>query len=156
MSYSTIYPFPLFSQLEAPATSDLFPAKGPDLKKICSQFESIFITHLLRQMRKGLPKSDFLGGGIVADILRDQWDQILAEKIAQGGGFGLAKILYEKVSQQEAKGKYEVDHLPANKVPGLSLSAKRRDVAKSNRGDLIAHGKGEIVSSPPRLSGSWQ
>lgn len=103
MSYSTIYSFSLFSQLEAPSTSDPLQAKEEELKKICSQFESIFINHLLRQMRKGLPKSDFLDGGIVGDIFRDQWDQILAEKIAQGGGFGLAKILYEKVSQQEAK-----------------------------------------------------
>lgn len=103
MSYSSIYSFSLFNQLKAPSTSDFLPRREEELKKICSQFESIFITQLLRQMRKGLPKSDFLDGGIVGDIFRDQWDQILAEKIAQGGGFGLAKILYEKVSQQEAK-----------------------------------------------------
>lgn len=102
MSYTSIYSFSLFSELGAPS-SDLLSSKEEELKKICSQFESIFITHLLRQMRKGLPKSDFLGGGIVGDILRDQWDQILAEKIAQGGGVGLAKILYESVSQQEEK-----------------------------------------------------
>jgi len=103
MSYSDIYSFSLFSQPGAPSTSDILPTKEKDLKKVCSQFESIFITHLLRQMRKALPKSDFLGGGVVGDIFRDQWDEILAEKIAQGGGIGLARVLYEKVSHQESK-----------------------------------------------------
>lgn len=117
MSYSSIYSFSLFSQLRAPSTSDFSQTKEKDLKKMCTQFESIFITHLLRQMRKALPKSDFLGGGIAGDIFRDQWDEVLAEKIAQGGGIGLAKILYEKVSHQESKGEYEVDHVAASNVP---------------------------------------
>jgi len=123
MSYSSIYSFSLFNQSGTSSTSDILPTKGKDLKKVCSQFESIFIAYLLRQMRKALPKSDFLGGGIVGDIFRDQWDEIMAEKIAQGGGIGLAKVLYEKVSHQE-KGKYEVDHVPASKVPRLSLRTK--------------------------------
>jgi len=103
MSYSSIYSFSLFNQPGASSTSDILPTKEKDLEKVCSQFESIFITHLLRQMRKALPESDFLGGGIVGDIFRDQWDEILAKKIAQGGGIGLARFLYEKVSQQESK-----------------------------------------------------
>ena len=103
MSYSSIYSFSLSNQSGTSSTSDILPTKGKDLKKVCSQFESIFIAYLLRQMRKALPKSDFLGGGIVGDIFRDQWDEIMAEKIAQGGGIGLAKVLYEKVSHQESK-----------------------------------------------------
>lgn len=81
--------------------------KMPDeesLKKVCREFESIFLTYLVRQMRKAIPKSDFLEGGLAGEFYRDQWDQVLAEKMTEGGGIGLAKILYQQL--QKSGGKY--------------------------------------------------
>lgn len=88
--------FPLWKKGKLPGEEDL--------KKICRQFESIFLTYFVRQMRKAIPKSDFLEGGLAGEFYRDQWDQALAEKMAEGGGIGLAKILYQQL--QKNGGKY--------------------------------------------------
>jgi len=67
MLYPLTYSFSLFNQPKLPSTSNLQQLKKKDVRKICSQFESIFITYLLRQMRKSIPKSDFLEGTMLKE-----------------------------------------------------------------------------------------
>jgi len=121
MLYPLTYSFSLFNQPKLPSTSNLQQLKKKDVRKICSQFESIFITYLLRQMRKSIPKSDFLEGTMREEFFREQWDEILAEKIAQGGGIGLAEILYEKVRHQESKMRMSLPGVKrrSNPAPGF-------------------------------------
>ena len=79
--------------------------KPKDAKEICSEFESIFIRHLLQQMRKTLPKSDFLDGGITGEFFNSQWDETLAQKIAEGGGIGLGNAIYSSLFPNSLGGK---------------------------------------------------
>jgi len=88
----------LFS-LNSPLSKEKGKLKPKDAKRVCSEFESIFISYLLHQIRKALPKSDFLDGGIAESFFNSQWDEVLAQKIAEGGGIGLAKIIYSSLSR---------------------------------------------------------
>lgn len=73
-----------------------------NLEKTCSEFESIFLTSLLRQMQGSFSGSDLLGNGMEGKIIKWMWSQIMAQKIVEGGGIGLGKMLYEKLNK--AKG----------------------------------------------------
>jgi len=72
--------------------------KKEDLKTVCTEFESIFLTSLLKELEKTSLHSDLLGEGIDAEIVRGMWTQVLAQKIAEGGGIGIKNMLYKQLS----------------------------------------------------------
>jgi len=67
------------------------------LKKACADFESIFISYMLKTMRRTIPQSglnDFPGKDIYTMLL----DQKVAEDVAKrGGGLGLQEMLLRQL-----------------------------------------------------------
>ena len=97
-------PIPLKDPLPTPTP----PGKGPGvknineakLKKACEDFESIFISQMLKEMRKSIPKSGLLDGGDRQDMYISLFDEELSKSLAKRGGIGLGKILYQNVLNQ--------------------------------------------------------
>jgi len=71
------------------------------LKKACEDFESIFISQMLKVMRQSIPKSGLLDGGSQQDTYLSLFDQELSKSMAKRGGIGLGKILYQNIMTQE-------------------------------------------------------
>ena len=65
------------------------------LQKACSDFESIFINHMLKSMRATVDESGLIENSNASQIIKSMFDENLAKGIAKGGGVGLAKILFE-------------------------------------------------------------
>jgi len=97
--------------LIAPVSSSSTPdpvGKGPGVKKIdeeklkkaCGDFESIFISQMLKEMRKSIPKSGLLDGESQQDMYLSLFDEELSKSMAKRGGIGLGKILYQNVMNQ--------------------------------------------------------
>jgi flagellar protein FlgJ len=93
----------LYSQGSPSANSD---TKNGDLelKGACEQFESLFLEDLLRIMRESIPKTGLFDGGRGEEIYRSLLDQEMAERMAAAGGVGLARILFERLRMESAKG----------------------------------------------------
>ncbi len=75
-------------------------AQRPDqekLKRVCADFESIFIRQILQAMRQTLPEGGFIKGGPEKEIFQSLFDEELSKKIAGGRGWGLAKMLYQQL-----------------------------------------------------------
>lgn len=97
-------PIMLKDPLPTPTPAD----KGPEvknideakLKKACEDFESIFISQMLKEMRKSIPKSGLFDGGSEQDAYLSLFDEAFSKSIAQGGGIGLGKILYQNIMKQ--------------------------------------------------------
>ena len=53
------------------------------LEAACTEFESLFIHHLFKEMRQTIPKSDFLDGGMAEDIYTDMFDAQVANKLSK-------------------------------------------------------------------------
>jgi len=70
------------------------------LKKACGDFESIFISQMLKEMRKSIPKSGLLDGGSQQDMYLSLFDEELSKSMAKRGGIGLGKILYQNITKQ--------------------------------------------------------
>ncbi len=64
------------------------------LQKACTEFESIFINHMLKSMRSTVEKDGLFGNSTESQIMDSMLDENLALGIAKGGGIGLAKILF--------------------------------------------------------------
>ena len=74
----------------------------PDLKekkdvkgfeKAAKEFESYFVSYLLKKMRDTVPKSGLLDSGAGGEIYKSMMDEKVAEGIAGSGGFGLSQLL---------------------------------------------------------------
>jgi len=69
------------------------------LRKACQDFESVFITYLLKSMRKTVPKTEFTGGGPNKDMYLSMMDEEIAKAVARGPGIGLAASIYQQFNQ---------------------------------------------------------
>ncbi len=68
------------------------------LKQVCSEFESILLGILYRQMKATVPKSEFFLGSIARDVFESMLDDRLIQEAAKSGGMGLAQSLYRQLS----------------------------------------------------------
>jgi len=82
--------------------------KNDRLMDACRDFESVFVTQLLKNMRSTLSEEDpLMGKGLGGNMYRDLFDQEVAKKISEGKGIGLADKLYrdmEKMMGNETEG----------------------------------------------------
>jgi flagellar protein FlgJ len=69
-----------------------------ELKKACSELESLFIYYLLKEMRATVPKSGFISGGKAEDIYTSMLDSQLAKDLSSKGGIGLSSMLLNQLS----------------------------------------------------------
>lgn len=88
----------------APRAKDARGAQGAsfqpvhrDLKKACEDFESLFISMIMRQMLDSIPRSKTTVAG--AGIMDSLADHAFSQQIAKSGGFGIARSLYLELSR---------------------------------------------------------
>jgi flagellar protein FlgJ len=74
----------------------------PKLKTACDEVESLFIHHMLSEMRKTVTKSGLFDGGRAEEIYTSLMDAELAKTMAASGGLGLARMLQEQMSAPAA------------------------------------------------------
>lgn len=75
-------------------------ASQEKLKKACADFESIFLSYMLKTMRASASEIDPVGKSHESKILYAMYDEKLSEEIAGSGGIGLANILLEKLKNR--------------------------------------------------------
>ena len=71
-----------------------------ELKEACKGFEGMFLGLMYKQMRATVPKNELFGESNGQKIFQDMYDQKLMDNIADGGGIGLADMLYKQLSPQ--------------------------------------------------------
>ena len=76
------------------SANDLRQAK---LERACSDFESIFITYMLKSMRSAVTEDGLLENSNESNIIRSMFDENLALEMAKGKGMGLGKMLFESL-----------------------------------------------------------
>ncbi len=107
------------------------------LRKACTDFESLFISKLLANMRKTVGESSLFGDGMGADIYQSLFDTQLSEKIAEGGGFGIGAILYKELTGKEVSNGNELkpEATSINKI----IKNKSFNLSQSSVFDRISH-----------------
>ena len=73
------------------------------LKKACHELESLFIGHLLKEMRATVTKSGFLNGGRAEELYSSMLDGQLAKELSAKGGIGLATLLVDNLESKTAQ-----------------------------------------------------
>ncbi|NDV17838.1 flagellar biosynthesis protein FlgJ [Pseudodesulfovibrio sp. JC047] len=79
--------------------SDGVDTKEQQLKKACQNFEAVFIGKLWQQMKQSVPKEGYLHSK-QEDSYMGMFDKEFSEKMAQGGGIGLADMIFSQLSEK--------------------------------------------------------
>ena len=80
-------------------------SSGKDkISQVASDFESLFASQMLKEMRKTLDPETMFGGDS-GDVYGGMFDQFVGQQIAQSGGFGLAKMLRETLQHEQPAGR---------------------------------------------------
>ncbi len=78
--------------------------KGPDdrdcreLRAACRQFESLFLSMMLREMRKTVPHDGILPQSNADDIYQSLFDSQLADVLAARESTGLTEFFYQQLA----------------------------------------------------------
>ncbi len=78
--------------------------KGEDtesLYRACQDFESVFISYLLKSMRKTVPRAESMNDGSRQDMYLSMMDDEIARAVAKGPGIGLAASIYRQLNQSK-------------------------------------------------------
>ena len=67
------------------------------LHEVAQQFESVFITMMMKAMRDSLPKDGMFASSQM-DTYQEMMDQQLALDLSQGDGLGLAAVIERQLS----------------------------------------------------------
>jgi flagellar protein FlgJ len=68
------------------------------LKKVCKDFESLFIAQVLKSMRSAVASEGLIGNSNEGQIIQAMFDENLAISIANGGGMGIGDLLYQQLT----------------------------------------------------------
>jgi flagellar protein FlgJ len=80
----------------------------PRLQAACAEMESLFLSHLLKEMRATVEKSGFISGGQAEEIFTSLLDVEISKKMSAAGGIGLSTILLEQLAGK-SPGKDKLD-----------------------------------------------
>ncbi len=112
---SSISPMPLLSPnspVEIAYAARERSADNDQIAKVAADFESLFASQLLKEMRKTLdPETMFGGDG--GDVYGGMFDQFVGQQMSQGGGFGLAKMLRETLRREQQSERPPIWSAPA-------------------------------------------
>ena len=78
--------------------AQLSPSRKQDeakLKEACDQFESLFLSQMLKEMKKSVPKAE--DANKEQDTYDDMMYDEIAKSMAASGGIGMANVLYQQV-----------------------------------------------------------
>ena len=70
----------------------------PRLRTACAEMESLFLSHLLKELRATVDKSGFIDGGQAEEIFTSLLDAEISKKMSAAGGIGLSAILLEQLT----------------------------------------------------------
>ncbi|MEE4357601.1 MAG: rod-binding protein [Desulfococcaceae bacterium] len=84
-----------FSKKESAGNADMKNGEA-----VCHEMESLFLHHLLREMRASVPASGLWGKNNGEKIFTDMLDGQLASELSAKGGIGLALMLMEQLQKK--------------------------------------------------------
>lgn len=71
-----------------------------ELRKVCQDFEAIFMNMMYRQMKATIPKSDLMPADAGREMFESMLDEKLMEEASSERGMGLADALYKQLSKK--------------------------------------------------------
>ena len=73
------------------------------LKEACKDFEALFLSSLLKAMRKTVPKTNLFGSGSGEETFQEMMDVEVSKSAAKTSSMGIADMLYRQLTDEMAR-----------------------------------------------------
>lgn len=83
------------------AVSFINDSEDAEMRRACKDFEAVFISYLLKSMRRTIPKTGLAQNELCCDIYTSMMDDEIANAVAKGPGIGLADALYRQLTERK-------------------------------------------------------
>jgi soluble lytic murein transglycosylase-like protein len=124
------------------ASRSLDPQSKVKLQKVVREFESLLVGYMLKSMKEGVPKSELDSEGFGNGVLDEMADGQFANSMTQNRSFGLADMLYKKITGESLPSQSAVQ------AAGSTAPAVRHTVMPAS-GHRVMHGMmNKPVSAP--------
>jgi murein DD-endopeptidase MepM/ murein hydrolase activator NlpD len=115
------------------------------LRKVAQEFESLFISYLLKVMRETIEESGLTEGGVGKGIYTDLFDQELSRSVARSGGaLGISDMIYRRLGPEGSKSDASTLVPATRSSPGRRETQKLVPATNSLSGGTDANTKSEI------------
>ena len=90
----------------SPISVPLDVMRGPNLnesarnEKALQELEGVFLNLLMKEMRKSVPQAGLFGESHAQKMFTEMLDEVYAQKMAESGQLGLAKMMAEQIELQ--------------------------------------------------------
>ena len=91
---------PTFAQMLSSSIKHNKEGEKRKLMDACHDMEAIFISKMLKEMRKNVEKGEWLNGGFAQEIFEDMLYDEYSKQMSRNSNMGLAKMLYEEMSKK--------------------------------------------------------
>lgn len=94
---------PMTGVMPGPTAAPRMSKRERDDRKLmetCTEMESLFVSRMLKEMRKNVEKSGWINGGHAEQIFEDMLYDEYAMSLSKNASLGLAKMLYRELSAQ--------------------------------------------------------
>jgi murein DD-endopeptidase MepM/ murein hydrolase activator NlpD len=109
-----------------------------ELKKAAQEFESVFISHMLKVMRETIEESGLTEGGFGKSIYTELFDQEVALNMARHGALGISDLLYRHLSETTPS-----DEKTPGKVPSDDSVPRQSNPSQASPVNEISSNKAE-------------
>jgi flagellar protein FlgJ len=111
-------------ELQTSKANGLNPKGDTKLWKACQDFEALFMGYIIKSMERTLPQGSLSGSGI-SDMM---FHQVMGSALSEGGGVGLAEILYRDLQTKHNRDSAENED-------GISLQDLLLDSIRKDNND---------------------
>jgi Rod binding domain-containing protein len=73
------------------------------MEKACKDFESLFVTYLMKEMRDTIPENELFGGGSAEKIYTSMLDGEVAKHVSNQRSIGLSDMLLDQMIKTRGK-----------------------------------------------------
>src|SRR5882757_727075 len=80
-----------------PSQADANSNKIAQAREAAKQFESFFLSYLMKEMKQNTMESGLFGNGMGADTYTDLFNEKLSQVMAERGGIGLADMVMKHI-----------------------------------------------------------
>lgn len=123
-------------------TGDKSLSKEQKLRQVSEQFESLFLSQLMHEMRGSVDTSDLLGEDSMASkTFRDMWDSAVTQSSAERSSLGIADMVYKQLASVYLTG-------PEDKTAG---NGSAEQVSGAHKFDLLLKNLRELKGAPKML-----
>jgi len=93
-------PAPAFAEMLSKNIKHDKESEKRKLMDACHDMEAIFISKMLKEMRKNVDRSEWLHGGFAEEIFEDMLYDEYSKQMSKNSNMGIAKMLYEEMSKK--------------------------------------------------------